>query len=53
MRAASLRVGGQGVLSTVDDHLLIVGDAAGHIDPLTGGRLGSWDRLLLAWDSRR
>ncbi len=36
MRAASLRVGGQGVLRTVDEHLLIVGDAAGHIDPLTG-----------------
>lgn len=36
MRAASLRVGGQGLLRTIDDHLLIVGDAAGHIDPLTG-----------------
>ncbi|KAL6749979.1 hypothetical protein V8C86DRAFT_2824776 [Haematococcus lacustris] len=36
MRVASLRVGGQGLLSTVDDHLLIIGDAAGHIDPMTG-----------------
>lgn len=36
MKVASLRVGGQGVLGTVDDHLVIVGDAAGHIDPLTG-----------------
>ncbi len=36
MRAASLRVGGQGLTTTVDDHLLIIGDAAGHIDPLTG-----------------
>ena len=26
----------QGVPSTIDDHLFIVGDAAGHIDPLTG-----------------
>jgi len=36
MKAASLRLGGQGLNSTYDDHLLIVGDAAGHIDPLTG-----------------
>mmetsp|Transcript_17105 Transcript_17105/g.47439 ORF Transcript_17105/g.47439 Transcript_17105/m.47439 type:complete len:498 (+) Transcript_17105:1914-3407(+) len=36
MRAASLRCGSQGVPCTIDDHLLIVGDAAGHIDPLTG-----------------
>uniref|UniRef100_A0A7S0RJM7 FAD-binding domain-containing protein n=1 Tax=Chlamydomonas leiostraca TaxID=1034604 RepID=A0A7S0RJM7_9CHLO len=36
MKVASLRVGGQGLLGTVDDHLMIVGDAAGHIDPLTG-----------------
>lgn len=36
MRAASLRMGGQGVRTTYDDHLIIVGDAAGHIDPLTG-----------------
>ena len=26
----------QGVPRTYDDHLLIIGDAAGHIDPLTG-----------------
>lgn len=36
MRAAALRLGGQGLTTTVDDHLLIIGDAAGHIDPLTG-----------------
>lgn len=36
MRAASLRLGGQGLRTTHDDHLIIVGDAAGHIDPLTG-----------------
>jgi flavin-dependent dehydrogenase len=36
MRAASLRLGGQGLKTTYDDHLIIVGDAAGHIDPLTG-----------------
>eukprot|EP00891_Asterochloris_glomerata_P007795 jgi/Astpho2/7795/Aster-06086 len=36
MKAASLRLGGQGLLTTHDDHLIIVGDAAGHIDPLTG-----------------
>lgn len=36
MKVASLRVGGQGVPTTYDDHLLIIGDAAGHIDPLTG-----------------
>jgi geranylgeranyl reductase family protein len=36
MRAASLRLGSQGVKKTYDDHLIIVGDAAGHIDPLTG-----------------
>lgn len=36
MRAASLRLGGQGLTTTYDDHLLIIGDAAGHIDPLTG-----------------
>ncbi len=26
----------QGLTTTYDDHLLIIGDAAGHIDPLTG-----------------
>ena len=26
----------QGVPRSYDDHLLIIGDAAGHIDPLTG-----------------
>ena len=26
----------QGLTTTVDDHMLIIGDAAGHIDPLTG-----------------
>lgn len=36
MRAASLRLGSQGVARSYDDHLLIIGDAAGHIDPLTG-----------------
>jgi len=36
MRAAPLRLGSQGVPVTYDDHLLIIGDAAGHIDPLTG-----------------
>ncbi|KAL4422636.1 hypothetical protein ABPG75_008833 [Micractinium tetrahymenae] len=36
MRAGSLRVGGQGLKTTYDDHLVIVGDAAGFIDPLTG-----------------
>eukprot|EP00983_Pelagomonas_calceolata_P113085 1159951-Pelagomonas_calceolata.AAC.4 len=34
--AACLYVHVQGVPCTIDDHLLIVGDAAGHIDPLTG-----------------
>ncbi len=38
MRAAALRLGGQGLTATHDDHLLIIGDAAGHIDPLTGKR---------------
>lgn len=36
MRAAALRVGAQGVPRSFGDHLLILGDAAGHIDPLTG-----------------
>ena len=36
MRAAALRLGSQGVPQSYDDHLIIVGDAAGHIDPLTG-----------------
>jgi flavin-dependent dehydrogenase len=36
MKAGSLRVGGQGVPKTYSEHLIIVGDAAGHIDPLTG-----------------
>jgi hypothetical protein len=39
MRAAALRLGGQGLSATHDDHLLIIGDAAGHIDPLTGTQL--------------
>jgi len=34
MRGAGLRLGG--IPRSYDDHLLIVGDAAGHIDPLTG-----------------
>jgi len=34
MRAAPLRLGGEA--RSYDDHLLVVGDAAGHIDPLTG-----------------
>jgi hypothetical protein len=36
MKAAALRLGSQGVPRSYDDHLIIVGDAAGHIDPLTG-----------------
>ncbi|KAI8473421.1 MAG: hypothetical protein J3K34DRAFT_410683 [Monoraphidium minutum] len=36
MRAASLRLGSQGVAKSYDDALMIIGDAAGHIDPLTG-----------------
>lgn len=36
MRAAALRLGSQGLKTSFDDHLLIIGDAAGHIDPLTG-----------------
>ena len=36
MKAAALRLGGQGLSTTFDEHLLIIGDAAGHIDPLTG-----------------
>lgn len=36
MRAASLRLGSQGLTTSFDDHVLIIGDAAGHIDPLTG-----------------
>lgn len=36
MKAAALRLGGQGLTTSYDDHLLIIGDAAGHIDPLTG-----------------
>jgi flavin-dependent dehydrogenase len=34
MKAGSLRLGG--IPKSFDDHLLIIGDAAGHIDPLTG-----------------
>jgi flavin-dependent dehydrogenase len=34
MRSASLRFGG--IPQSFDDHLLIIGDAAGFIDPLTG-----------------
>ncbi len=34
MRAAPLRLGG--VPKSFGDHLLVIGDAAGHIDPLTG-----------------
>lgn len=36
MRAAKLRLGSQGVPHSFAEHLLIIGDAAGHIDPLTG-----------------
>lgn len=36
MRAGSLRVGGQGLNTTYDDHVIIIGDAAGFIDPMTG-----------------
>jgi len=34
MKSASLRLGG--IPKSFDDHLLIIGDAAGFIDPLTG-----------------
>lgn len=34
MKGAPLRLGG--TLKTYYDHLLVIGDAAGHIDPLTG-----------------
>jgi geranylgeranyl reductase family protein len=34
MKSASLRLGG--ISKSFDDHLLIIGDAAGFIDPLTG-----------------
>jgi hypothetical protein len=44
MRAAALRLGGQGLKATHDDHLLIIGDAAGHIDPLTGACVG-WEQV--------
>ena len=36
MRAASLRLGSQGLKSSYGDHIMICGDAAGHIDPITG-----------------
>lgn len=36
MKAASLRLGCQGIKQSYGDHFLIIGDAAGHIDPLTG-----------------
>jgi flavin-dependent dehydrogenase len=36
MQAGPLRVGGQGVRSTYGDNVVVIGDAAGHIDPLTG-----------------
>jgi flavin-dependent dehydrogenase len=36
MKAASLRLGSQGVAKTYADNLVIIGDAAGHVDPLTG-----------------
>eukprot|EP00951_Prasinocladus_malaysianus_P043689 scaffold549800_cov46-Prasinocladus_malaysianus.AAC.1 len=36
MRAASLRLGGQGIKASYGDHIMICGDAAGHIDPVTG-----------------
>jgi len=35
MKAGSLRLGG--IDTSYDAHLLIVGDAAGMIDPMTGG----------------
>lgn len=44
MRAAALRLGGQGLKATHDDHLVIIGDAAGHIDPLTGRLMQSCRR---------
>ena len=36
MKAAALRLGSQGVPRSYADHTLVIGDAAGHIDPLTG-----------------
>lgn len=36
MRVAPLRVALEGVKSTYGDHVLLVGDAAGFIDPITG-----------------
>lgn len=35
MKAGSLRLGG--IDTSYDAHMLIVGDAAGMIDPMTGG----------------
>ena len=35
MKSASLRLGG--IPKSYDEHLLVIGDAAGFIDPLTGG----------------
>jgi flavin-dependent dehydrogenase len=36
MKSASLRLGGE--KNTYGEHLLVIGDAAGFIDPLTGGK---------------
>lgn len=36
MRAGPLRLGFQGVTRQSGDHFIIVGDAAGHVDPLSG-----------------
>jgi flavin-dependent dehydrogenase len=47
MRGAGLRLGG--IPRSYGDHLLIVGDAAGHIDPLTGeGIHHAMDAALIA-----
>jgi hypothetical protein len=37
MRAAALRLGGQGLTTTYDDHMLIIGDAAGEGLEVGGG----------------
>jgi len=36
MRVAPLRLACQGIKTTYDDHLLLLGDAAGFVDPITG-----------------
>ena len=48
MRAAALRLGSQGLSTSFDDHLLIIGDAAGTHRPLDwGGHSHSHDGDLV------